>query len=90
MVSLASMVRRVASRPQTHPAEIVRRTEWLREHHPVGRYHLIGWNCEHAANFCINEYTESLQIRRLFFVHAWTLIVPITSPSRTGGATLRG
>jgi hypothetical protein len=62
--------------PPADPTEkIVRRTEWLREHHPVGRYHLFGWNCEHAANFCVNEYTESLQIRRLFFVHAWTLMV---------------
>jgi hypothetical protein len=57
--------------PADPPEKIVRRTEWLHEHHPVGRYHLIGWNCEHAANFCVNEYTESLQIRRLFFVNAW-------------------
>jgi Lecithin retinol acyltransferase len=58
--------------PADRPDRIIRRAEWLCEHHPAGRYHLIGWNCEHAANFCVNEYTESLQVRRLFFVNAWT------------------
>jgi len=59
--------------PAADPRDrIIRRAEWLCEHHPVGRYHLVGWNCEHAANFCVNEYTESLQVRRLFFVNAWT------------------
>jgi hypothetical protein len=52
------------------PEKVIQRAEWLREHHPEGRYHLMGWNCEHAANFCVNEYTESLQVRRLFFVNA--------------------
>lgn len=56
--------------PADPPEIIVQRAEWLREHHPTGRYHLMGWNCEHAAHFCVNEYTESLQVRRLFFVNA--------------------
>jgi hypothetical protein len=50
------------------PDRIVRRAEWLLKHHPSGRYNLIGWNCEHAANFCVNEFTESLQVRRIFLL----------------------
>lgn len=53
-----------------HPDQIVRRAEWLLEHHPAGRYNVIGWNCEHAANFCVNEFTESLQVRRAFVLRA--------------------
>jgi Lecithin retinol acyltransferase len=53
-----------------HPGRIVRRAEWLLEHHPAGRYNVIGWNCEHAANFCVNEFTESLQARRFFLLNA--------------------
>jgi lecithin:retinol acyltransferase len=53
-----------------HPDRIVRRAEWLLEYHPAGRYNVIGWNCEHAANFCVNEFTESLQARRLFLLNA--------------------
>jgi hypothetical protein len=37
--------------PPADPSEIiVRRAEWLRENHPPGRYNIVGWNCEHAAN----------------------------------------
>lgn len=57
--------------PADPPERIVQRAEWLCEHHPQGRYHLIGWNCEHAANFCVNEFTESLQVRRVFFINGW-------------------
>ena len=52
--------------PADPPDLIVQRAEWLLAHHPTRRYNLVGWNCEHAANFCMNEYTESLQARRFF------------------------
>ncbi len=45
--------------------KIVERAEWLLANHPPRwRYNLIGNNREHAANFCVAEYTESLQVRR--------------------------
>jgi len=34
--------------PPGVPGEIVH-AEWLLARHPVGRYNLIGWNCETAA-----------------------------------------
>lgn len=48
----------------------MRRAEWLLANHPSGWYNLIGWNCEHAANWCVNEFTESLQVRKAFGVNA--------------------
>jgi Lecithin retinol acyltransferase len=64
------------------PERIIQRAEWLLEHHPSGRYNAIGWNCEHAANFCVNEFTESLQVRRVFLLRAaigaaFALYVPL-------------
>jgi len=53
------------------PEKIVGRAEWLLANHPPqGRYNLIGNNCEHAANFCVAEFTESLQVRRFFLLRA--------------------
>ena len=79
--------------PADSPEKIVRRAEWLLEHHPTGRYQLMGWNCEHAANFCVNEYTESLQARRFFFVNAWIGLIMacyISLQSRRGRSVRRG
>jgi hypothetical protein len=47
------------------PGRIVERAEWLLANHPVGRYNALGWNCEHAAYFCVHEYAESYQARRI-------------------------
>jgi hypothetical protein len=52
------------------PDRVVERAEWLLANHPAGRYDLIGNNCEHMANFCVNEYTESPQVRRFFLTKA--------------------
>jgi HRAS-like suppressor 3 len=52
------------------PDRVVERAEWLLANHPPGRYDLIGNNCEHMANFCVNEYTESPQVRRFFLLKA--------------------
>ncbi len=57
--------------PKADPRElIVQRAEWLLVYHPAGWYNLVGWNCEHAANWCVNEFTESFQIRGIFGVRA--------------------
>lgn len=42
----------------------------MANHPPRRRYNLIGNNCEHAANFCVAEFTESLQVRRFFLLRA--------------------
>jgi hypothetical protein len=53
------------------PERIVERAEWLLANHPPrGRYHLIGNNCEHMANFCVSEFTESPQVRHFFMAKA--------------------
>ena len=69
--------------PKADPPErIVERAEWLLENHPPrGRYNLIGNNCEHAANFCVAEYTESLQVRRFLLGKACaeTLVMMCTA-----------
>jgi hypothetical protein len=50
---------------------IVERAEWLLAHHPPRRYNLVGYNREHAANWCATGwYTESHQIRSVFFLRA--------------------
>ncbi len=49
------------------PGEIVHRAEWLADNCPADRYHLVGSNCEHVANWCVTGwYFESLQIRARF------------------------
>ncbi len=45
----------LGSLPADPPERVVERAEWLHEHHPAGRYDPMGWNWEHAANFCVNE-----------------------------------
>ena len=45
------------------PEVVIRRARWLVANHPPRRYHLVGYNCEHAANFCATGwYTESHQV----------------------------
>jgi hypothetical protein len=54
--------------------EIVARAEWLIDHCPRGRYSLVGYNCEHVANWCVTGwYSESLQVRRVFLAQAMVL-----------------
>ncbi|MHB8290096.1 MAG: lecithin retinol acyltransferase family protein [Acidimicrobiales bacterium] len=54
--------------PEALPAEkVVHRALWLVDNSPTGRYHLVGSNCEHVANWCVTGwYFESLQIRAQF------------------------
>jgi hypothetical protein len=53
------------------PEKIIRRARWLAANHPPRRYHLVGYNCEHAANFCATGwYTESHQVRSFFGLNA--------------------
>jgi hypothetical protein len=53
------------------PEKIIQRAEWLLANHPPRRrYNLVGNNCEHMANFCVSEFTESLQVRRFFPLRA--------------------
>jgi Lecithin retinol acyltransferase len=53
------------------PEKIICRARWLAANHPPGRYHLVGYNCEHAANFCATGwYTESHQVRAFFGLNA--------------------
>lgn len=65
--------------PEADPPEIViRRARWLAENHPARRYNLVGYNCEHAANFCATGwYTESHQVRTMFGINA-LLTLPIS------------
>lgn len=47
--------------------EIVERAEWLVHNYLPKRYHAIGNNCEHMANWCTTGwYTESHQVRKGF------------------------
>jgi len=64
--------------PEADPPEtIIRRARWLVQNHPARRYNLVGYNCEHAANFCATGwYTESHQVRTMFGVNA-LLTLPI-------------
>jgi HRAS-like suppressor 3 len=67
----AGRIETTGRHPLPDPADrIVERAEWLLANHPPGRYDLIGNNCEHMANFCVNEYTESPQVRRFFLLKA--------------------
>jgi hypothetical protein len=58
--------------PDAEPAEkVLQRSAWLLANHPPGRYNLIGYNCEHAANWCSTGwYSESHQVRGLFLARA--------------------
>ncbi|HLX32975.1 MAG TPA: lecithin retinol acyltransferase family protein [Gaiellaceae bacterium] len=53
-------VRRFPALPRER---IVRRAERLVEMQPEGLYDLLGYNCEHAANFCSTNSYESYQVR---------------------------
>jgi hypothetical protein len=58
--------------------EIVARAEWLIDNCPPGRYSLVGYNCEHVANWCVTGwYSESLQVRQVFLAQAIALAVLI-------------
>jgi hypothetical protein len=83
--------------PAADPPElVVFRARWLLEHQPARWYHVVGWNCEHAANFCVNEFTESLQVRTGFGVHGliggalllWVAWRSRTSPIRRSARSL--
>jgi hypothetical protein len=43
------------------------RALWLLHNHPSGNYHLIGWNCEMVANWCVQGSPESIQSRKFYF-----------------------
>jgi Lecithin retinol acyltransferase len=60
--------------PPDYRANIVHRANWLAANHPQGRYNLIGWNCEHAATFCVNGFRESTQVRAILFVLALAVL----------------
>lgn len=51
--------------PPDYRTDIVHRAEWLLANHPLGGYHVVGWNCEHVATFCVNGHMESSQVRRV-------------------------
>jgi hypothetical protein len=75
--------------PPDYRTNIVHRAEWLLRNHPVGRYyHLVGWNCEHVATFCVNGWMESSQVRRVslsigFSIFAFLMVLaPIKRPSK--------
>jgi hypothetical protein len=77
-----------AAGPPDFRVDIVHRAEWLLKNHPTGRYHLIGWNCEHVATFCVNGWMESPQVRRVaasigFLIFGFMMVlVPIKRPSK--------
>ena len=56
------------------PERIVHRARWLASTVPTaGKYHLIGSNCEHVANWCVTGwYLESQQVRRFIYGMAVT------------------
>ena len=55
--------------PPLVPEEIVHRARWVIENRPPARYHVVGSNCEHVANWCVTGwYFESLQVRRIFLI----------------------
>jgi hypothetical protein len=74
--------------PPDYRANVVHRAEWLLDNHPIGRYHLVGWNCEHVATFCVNGQMESPQVRRVsvsigFSIFALMMVfLPIKRPSK--------
>ena len=48
---------------------VVHRAEWLLGQSSRVRYHLVGSNCEHIANWCVSGgYFESLQARKVLGV----------------------
>ncbi len=56
------------------PDEIVARAKWLVANCPRGRYNLVGYNCEHIANWCVaGGFLESLQVRRWFMAQGLLL-----------------
>jgi hypothetical protein len=60
-----------AWRPEAESREkVVQKAEWLLTNHPRGLYDLVGYNCEHAANFCVTGWPESYQVRSYFFIRA--------------------
>lgn len=62
--------------PEALPgSDVIRRAEWLLQVYTPGRYHLIGNNCEHAANWCTTGwYSESHQARAAFGIHAMSML----------------
>jgi hypothetical protein len=54
--------------PPDFRADVVHRANWLLTNHPPGRYHLIGWNCETLATFCVNGSRESSQVRAILTI----------------------
>lgn len=78
--------------PPDFRADIVHRANWLVANHPQGRYHLVGWNCEHLATFCVNGFQESSQARTVTAVMAagaLPLLVSVALTSRPKSAKLR-
>jgi hypothetical protein len=59
------------------PDVILGRAEWLLANHPASRYNVIGWNCEHVANSCVNRWTESSQVLSTLGLH-FLLGIPFT------------
>jgi hypothetical protein len=58
-----------------HGSGVIKRAEWLLQMYMPGRYHLIGNNCESAANWCTTgHYSESHQARAAFGIHAITML----------------
>lgn len=47
--------------------QVVRRAEALLRDTPQSRYHLIAWNCEHVATYCVTGVNESEQVRAAMF-----------------------
>lgn len=74
--------------PPDNRANIVGNAEWLLLNQPFSRYHLVAWNCEHVATFCVTGKMESLQVRRVtvfivFSIFAFILIlIPLKRPSK--------
>lgn len=74
--------------PPDDRKNIMQRAEWLLLNHPTGRYHLVGWNCEHVATFCVNGWMESSQVRRIsgsigVSLSAFLIVLlPIKRPSK--------
>jgi hypothetical protein len=78
--------------PADSPDQVVARAEWLLDRHPPGRYSLVGWNCEHAANWCVNRFTESLQVRKVFLIAGVispVIALNVAPPIRNGQSTER-
>jgi hypothetical protein len=71
--------------PSVAPEEIIMRAEFLADVTPKGKYNVVGFNCETAANWCVcGGYSESHQTRTVFLVSATTALYGIYRKSRDG------